>query len=165
VPVAHPCNPSYLKGWDLRSGRLSLQTNTTRDSGRTHIKNTIATRTGGISQGIECLICKKKTLRSNHGPPTKSYFPSTIRHWRITHVWQNKDRAWKEPWYTTGENKSEYIILENSLKGLQKTKHWTVQSKKYNSRYATNNGYQDGQDGCTHMLSIVLSQQVRKRKK
>jgi hypothetical protein len=42
---------------------------------------------------------------------------------------------------------------------------WSDDSKSTILDMHPNNGYQDVQDGCTHMLSIALSQQVRKRKK
>jgi hypothetical protein len=69
VPVAHTCNPSYLGGWDWEyHGSRPAQANSLWDT----ISNiTRAKWTGGVAQGVECLLCKHKALSSNLIPTRK----------------------------------------------------------------------------------------------
>jgi hypothetical protein len=88
--VARSCNPSYLGGWDQEDwGRRPAPANTSWDP------ISKITRTGGVTQAVEHLLCKQETLNSNLSP-TKgkkklcslyhyiSTFMSTLLFWLLT---------------------------------------------------------------------------------
>jgi hypothetical protein len=63
APVAHSYNPSFLGGWDWEDhSSRPTQENSLRD---TISKMARAKWTRGVTEAVECLFCKHKTLSSN----------------------------------------------------------------------------------------------------
>jgi hypothetical protein len=72
VPVAHACNPSYLRGWDQEDHSLRLAwENSLWDP---ISKVTRARWTRGVAQTVEHLLCNSKTLSSNSSLIKKKSF-------------------------------------------------------------------------------------------
>jgi hypothetical protein len=69
LPVVHPCNPSYLGGWDWKDcGSSPDQENSLRDL---IFKITRAKLAGGVAQVVGHLLCKHEVLGSNPSPTRK----------------------------------------------------------------------------------------------
>jgi hypothetical protein len=58
VPVAHACNPSYLRGRDQEDWSLKPSQNNSQ-------KYPTQKRTGGVAQVVECLPSNCKAQNSN----------------------------------------------------------------------------------------------------
>jgi hypothetical protein len=66
VPVAHACNPSYLKVWDGEN--YSSRPARANSSQNRISKITREKWTRGVAQAVECLFCKHEALSSNPSP-------------------------------------------------------------------------------------------------
>jgi hypothetical protein len=110
--MAHICNPSYLRGWDLEDrGLRSTQANSLRDLPISKITRT--KWNGGVDQ-VECLLCKHKTVSSNPSPSKKKKIKNM-------YIWASRFYILKISWMTkTGKFSviycNTYLIYYTSMK-------------------------------------------------
>jgi hypothetical protein len=83
APVAHACDPRYWRGWDQEDwGLRPVQANSSKDP---ISKITTAKWTVGVTQTVECLLWKHKTLSSNPSP-TACFCVGWRRDWGLNSV-------------------------------------------------------------------------------